>query len=117
MNWHIIFFRNVSGQCPFEKFIDNLPKEDAEEVVASVAALRELGNMARRPLADYLGDGIYELRARRLKKQFRILYSFAGRRKILILTGFVKKSRAVPAKEIKKALALKKNYLEQVKGE
>ena len=73
--------------------------------------------MARRPLADYLGDGLYELRARRIKKQFRVLYSFVGRRKILILTGFVKKSRAVSKKEMKKALALKKNYLEQVEGD
>ena len=68
MNWRLIFYRNISEQCPVEKFIDGLPNEDAKEVVASIAALRELGNKARRPLADYLEDGIYELRARRLKK-------------------------------------------------
>ena len=62
MNWHIIFYRNDSGHCPFEKFIDRLPEEDAHEVVASIAALRELGNKARRPLVDYLENGIYELR-------------------------------------------------------
>jgi len=45
------------------------------------------------------------------------LYSFAGKRTILLLTGFVKKSKAVPAKEIKKAKALKKEYLERVKGD
>lgn len=117
MNWRLIFYRNISEQCPVEKFIDGLPNEDAKEVVASIAALRELGNNARRPLADYLEDGIYELRARRLKKQFRILYTFAGRRIILLLTGFVKKSRAIPTKELKKARTLKKEHLERVKGD
>ncbi len=117
MNWRLIFYRNISGQCPVEKFIEGLPDEDATEVVASIAALRELGNKARRPLSDYLEDGIYEVRARRLHRQFRVLYTFADKRTILLLTGFVKKTKAVPAKEIKKAKALKKEYLERVKGD
>ncbi len=117
MNWRFIFYRNISGQCPVEKFIDELHFDDAKEVVASIAALRELGNKARRPLADYLEDGIYELRARRLKKQFRVLYTFAGKRTILLLAGFVKKSKAVPPREIKKAKALKNDYLERKKGD
>ena len=117
MNWRLIFYRNISGKCPIEDFIEGLPDEDAKEIVASIAALRELGNKARRPLADYVEDGIYELRARCLKKRFRVLYTFAGRRIILLLTGFVKKSKAIPTKEIKKARALKKEYLERVKGD
>ena len=96
MNWSVIFYRNASGKCYIEKFVEDLSVEDAEEVVASIAALKELGNKARRPLADYLEDEIYELRARRLKKQFRLLYTFVGRQTILLLTGFVKKSKAVP---------------------
>ena len=58
MNWRLIFYRNISGQCPLEKFIDDLPDEDAKEVVASIAALRELGNReikkARALKKDYL---------------------------------------------------------------
>jgi phage-related protein len=117
MNWRLIFYRNTAGRCPVEEFIEDLPDEDAREIVASIAALRELGNKARRPLADYLEDGIYELRARRLKKRFRVLYTFAGKRTILLLAGFVKKSKAVPPREIKKAKALKKDYLDRVKGD
>ena len=54
----IKFYRNDAGHCPFEKFIDGLPEEDAYEIVASIAALRELGNKARRPLVDYLENGV-----------------------------------------------------------
>ena len=116
MNWHMIFYQSTSGKCPVEEFVQDLPVEDAKEVVASIAALRELGNTARRPLADYLEDGIYELRARRFKKQFRVLYTFAGRHTILLLAGFVKKTKSVPARKLKKAKALRKDYLERVKG-
>jgi phage-related protein len=112
----VIFYRSASGKCPIEQFVEDLPVEDAKEVLASIAALREMGNTARRPPADYLEDGIYELRARRLKKQFRILYTFAGRQTILLLTGFVKKNKAVPKERLKKAKAPRKDYLERVQG-
>ena len=117
MNWRVIFYRSVSGKCPIDEFIERLPDKDAREVIASIAALRELGNLARRPLVDYLEDGIYELRARRLKKQFRILYTFVERQTILMLTGFIKKSKAVPALKIKNTKALKKEYLKRIKGD
>jgi len=117
MKWQVIFYRNISGQCPTEKFINGLPYDDAEEIVAAIAALRELGNKARRPLADYLEDGIYELRARRLQRRFRVLYTFVGKEAILLLTGFVKKSKAVPAKTLRKAKTLKRDYLERMKGD
>jgi phage-related protein len=45
------------------------------------------------------------------------LYTFAGKRTILLLTGFIKKSKAIPPREIKKARALKKDYLERKKGD
>ena len=102
MNWRIIFYRNDAGHCPFEKFIDRLPEEDAREVVASIAALRELGNKARRPLVDYLENGVYELRARRIKKQFRVLYSFVGKGKTLTYWSY-KKEQGCTSKRNKKS--------------
>jgi len=116
MRCSVIFYRSASGRCPIEEFVEDLPIEDAREVVASIAALGELGNAARRPLADYIEDGIYELRARRLRKQFRVLYTFAGRDTILLLTGFVKKTKAVPPQRLQKARALRKNYVERMEG-
>ncbi len=43
MNWRVIFYRSASGKCAIEEFIEDLPVEDAKEIVASVAALREVG--------------------------------------------------------------------------
>jgi len=44
------------------------------------------------------------------------LYTFAGRQTILLLTGFVKKTKSVPAQRIKKAKTLRKDYFKRVKG-
>jgi Gp49-like protein DUF891 len=41
--------------------------------------LRELGNGLRRPEADFLRDGVYELRVSLNHVQYRILYSFHTR--------------------------------------
>ena len=41
MNWRVIFYRSASGKCHIEKFVEDLSVEDAEEVVASIAALRK----------------------------------------------------------------------------
>jgi len=38
MNWRVIFYRSASRECPIEEFVDDLPVEDAKEVVASIAA-------------------------------------------------------------------------------
>jgi phage-related protein len=44
------------------------------------------------------------------------LYTFAGRQTILLLTGFVKKTKSVPARRINKAKTLRKDYFKRVKG-
>jgi phage-related protein len=53
----------------------------------------------RRPHADYLRDGIYELRARLGTVNYRILYFFHGTLAAVLAHGLVKTDR-VPPKEI-----------------
>ncbi len=33
----MIFYRNASGKCPIEEFVEDLPSEDAKEVIQYVA--------------------------------------------------------------------------------
>ena len=49
----------------------------------------------RRPMADLLEDGIYELRVRVGKVNYRILYFFHGRN-VAILTHAMTKERTFP---------------------
>ena len=49
----------------------------------------------RRPIVEYLGDKLYELRP----KQIRILYAFVGKQYAVILHAFRKKTGPVPPSE------------------
>ena len=60
----------------------------------------------RRPLADSLRDGIYELRIRAGKVNYRILYFFCGPNVACVSHGITKKS-AVPDREIDTAVERK----------
>jgi phage-related protein len=57
----------------------------------------------RRPLADYLTNGIYELRAKRRGVNYRMLYFFHGSRAVVVSHGFVKQRSRVPGSEIRRA--------------
>jgi phage-related protein len=65
--------------------------------------LAQFGNELRRPVADYLRDGIYELRIRHTRVNYRILYGFVGQDVVLISHG-ITKERLVPANEIELAV-------------
>jgi phage-related protein len=55
------------------------------------------------PIADLLRDGIYELRVRAGRVNYRILYFFHGRNIAVVSHGITKEDR-VPAKEIDLAI-------------
>ena len=63
----------------------------------------------RRPEADLLRDGIYELRVSLGGVHHRILYFFHGAVAAVVSHGFVKE-RVVPSKEIDHALDRKKRF-------
>ena len=70
---------------------------------------RELGHELRRPEADLLRDGIYELRVRLGSVNYRMLYFFHGRVAAVVSHGLTKE-KAVPAGEIDGAIERKKRF-------
>jgi len=63
---------------------------------AAISRLALLGHELRRPEADLLRDGIYELRARLGSVNYRLLYFFHGQTVSVIAHGLTKEA-AVPA--------------------
>jgi hypothetical protein len=74
-----------------------------------MALLARMGHEARRPLADYLRDGIYELRPSHQGIQYRILYFFHGQAAVVLSHGITKEGR-VPNIEINRAIERKKRF-------
>jgi len=63
----------------------------------------------RRPEADFLRDGIYELRVSHRGVHHRILYFFHGAIAAVVSHGLVKE-RAVAPREINRAIERKKRF-------
>ena len=74
-----------------------------------VRRLVELGHELRRPEADLLREGIYELRARLGTVNYRILYFFHGRN-VAVLAHAMTKENEIPAVEINRAVERKRAF-------
>ena len=74
-----------------------------------IERLEELGHELRRPEADLLRNGIYELRVGLQHVNYRMLYFFHGRTAAVVSHGLVKEA-VVPNQEIEKALERKRKF-------
>jgi len=74
----VVLYREEDGSCPFIEWFDKLPAKVQDKCYLRLERLREMGHELRRPEADFLRDGIYELRASLGAVHYRILYFFNG---------------------------------------
>lgn len=91
----VVYYPDARGKTPALEFLSGLDRDDRQKALAYISYLEERGETLRRPIAEYLGDKLYELRP----KQIRILYAFVGKHYTVILHAFRKKTDAVPPKE------------------
>ena len=99
----LVFYRETKGTVPVLDWLSTLEDSVVIKCKAKLNYLQRHGFVLRRPSADYLGNGIYELRILRSGRQYRILYGFFQRRAVLLLSGFTKSERRVPRREIRVA--------------
>jgi phage-related protein len=106
----VVFFQEVEGKTPpLVEWLDGLSQKARLKCLVRLKRLEDLGHELRRPEADYLRDGIYELRASFQGVHYRMLYFFHGRSAVVLTHGVVKE-REVPTKEIHKALRAKEAF-------
>lgn len=108
----VLFYQEAPGNVPVLDWLKELRERDQKayaNCVVAIERLAEFGHELRRPTADILRDGIYELRAKRGHVHYRILYFFHGRNVVVLAHGLTKKDR-VPEPEITRALKRKKLF-------
>ena len=79
----VVFFREKDGSVPMLDWLVSLPEVAQDRCMQRLAVLRARGHELRRPIADYLQHGIYELRAKRGTVNYRMLYFFGCAAKIV----------------------------------
>lgn len=108
----VLFYQHADGRSPVVEWLEELRTMDDKayaKCVAAVERLEELGYELRRPTADMLRDGIYELRARKGRVNYRLLYFFRGKN-VAILAHALTKEDVVPPADIERALERKRAF-------
>ena len=107
----IVFYRDAQGVVPVLEWLDGLTPKVKAKCRVRIERLRALGHELRRPEADYLREGIYELRASYQGVHYRILYFFHGTVAAVLAHGVVKERR-VPPHDIELALRCKQRFVQ-----
>lgn len=108
----LLFFMDERGNAPVLDWLTRLNAKDsraADKCTARLERLAALGHELRRPEADYLQHGLFELRVRHGTVNYRMIYFFRGRHTAVLVEGLIKKDR-VPAAAVARALRRKQDF-------
>lgn len=107
-----VYFYKEEGTVPMVDWLKEISRKDRKAVVkcfAQIELLKTYGYELHRPYADFLRDGIYELRVSFRHVQYRILYFFHGQNLVLLTHGLEKEGK-VPDIEIDRAIERKSKF-------
>lgn len=113
----VLFYQEKEGEVPVIDWLSELKATNEkafERCNEAIDFLILMGHELRRPHADFLQDGIHELRAKVGHVNYRILYFFHGRQAAILTSGFTKEDK-VPPKEIARAVERRSKFLKNPK--
>ena len=87
----VVFFMDDDKSTPSLIWLDDLSAKLQDKFIVRIERLAECGFDLRRPEADFLRDGVYELRVKYLRVNYRLLYFFVNQEAV-IAHGIIKKS-------------------------
>ncbi len=103
----VVYYVDARGRNPVLDDLQRLTHEEQQKIFAYVSLLQERGEELRRPMADYVGNKLYELRP----KSHRALYFFMLKDYAVIVHLFRKKTGRLPDAEKRIALSRMGEFL------
>lgn len=100
-----------NGKVPVEEFFSELGDKSLAKVYRLIDLLSEKGTLPfphARKLEGY--RGLWELRILTQGQAIRVFYVYHGKDKIVLVSGFTKKSQKTPERELDRAVG----YLKQI---
>jgi hypothetical protein len=104
----VIFYKE-DERVFVREWLSLVPNKAQKKCLTFIAQLEKHGHELRRPIADFLRDGIYELRPSHQGVNYRILY-FPSGRDVAVLSHGITKEGKVPDVEINRAIERKKRF-------
>lgn len=102
----VLLYQDSQGRKPVREFIDDLEDKAAGKVTGFILYLSEHWHEAKRPMVDYLGDNLYELRVKFSPNNIRMIYAYMFKDYIVLSHGLIKNTDKVP--ETDKLIAKKR---------
>ena len=103
-----VFYRTEDGAEPVRTWLKSMAKEDRFKVGVDIKTV-EFGWPMGMPHCRPLGDGLHEVRTSLANRTARIVFFVADARMVLV-HGFVKKTRAMPRADLALALDRKRKW-------
>jgi phage-related protein len=104
----VVLYAEDDGSAPILTWLDQQQSEVQDKCLVRIERLAESGHELRRPQAAPLRDGIYELRVRHGRVNYRILYFFHER--IAVVSHGLTKEDVVPDRDIDLAIRRKADF-------
>lgn len=109
--YQVIFYEKSDGVYPAYDYINTLPDKMRAKIYRIASMLELDGTRLRMPYSEFLGDGIFQIRAQQDGNISRVLYFFAVGKTIVLTNGFTKKTPKTPPSEIELAKKYRTDYL------
>ena len=98
-----------TGREPVREWLKDLPKDERRIIGEDIMTVQFRWPLGM-PLVDNLGSGIWEIRSRLANRIARTLF-FVHQGEIILLHGFIKKTKKTPNEDRALALRRKNAYL------
>ena len=96
-----IFFRTEACGEPVRDWLKSLPSPEDRKRIGEDVKTVEFGWPLGMPVCKPLGDGIYEVRTSLAQKRIaRVLFYIDKKDRMVLLHGFIKKTRKTPGEDL-----------------
>ncbi len=104
------FFRTAAGTEPVREWLKDMDVEDRRRIGEDIKTV-EYGWPVGMPTCRAMGDGLHEVRTKLAGNRIvRLLFYIDKLERMVVLHGFIKKTPATPAADLKIARANKKAH-------
>jgi phage-related protein len=101
----VLMYQETDGTIPVLEWLKELQNRNRaafDKCLYLLSLLEEFGHELRRPRADLLRDGVYELRTEVRNVHYRLLYGFIGKDVAIVAHALTKEAK-VPKRDIELA--------------
>ena len=105
----VVFYKTDSNNEPVREWLKGLVKDDKKTIGADIKTV-QFGWPLGMPLVRSLGNGLWEVRSKLNNNRIARIIFFTHESNIVLLHGFIKKTRKTPVSEIKLAIERKKDF-------